>query len=376
MLEGEGQNVYRVTTPAEVSSAVADRPIHERILLEGGPSLVLYLPENAVLVRTDLAYPAADRYGLLYHLQRGQCLEYSLLGERARPPGLVSREAVSTCFGGTSSMQGHLRNAPDAYVTVADMLEDCLEVPDALSPGIASLARQLTRNCPDDAARAEAILRFFHQSFHYGLDYTPPKGTEPVEDFILNRRTAHCELFASGMALMLREVKVPTRYVVGFMPREHREDPAGGYYVVRESDAHAWCEVYLKGRGWCCYDPTPPGEGLRPLPELGRLDRLNEALDLLSTRASAWFSEGGVRVLSAAAAPAFAALLVLGAWFLMVATLAGFGKLGKLCGAELVNWPYLAPGHHQAARFAVCAQLLRKRARPGATPAVMWLPAH
>ena len=72
------------------------------------------------------------------------------------------------------------------------------------------------------------------------------------------RRSGNCEYFAAAMAVMLRSVGVPARVAAGFQQGEW--NPYGRYFMVRLSDAHAWVEVYLDGRGWVAFDPSPRGE--------------------------------------------------------------------------------------------------------------------
>ena len=57
------------------------------------------------------------------------------------------------------------------------------------------------------------------------------------------------------MALILRRVDIPTRFVTGYVV--HERNMWGGYYTVRASDAHAWVEVYLGEQGWRSFEPTP-----------------------------------------------------------------------------------------------------------------------
>jgi hypothetical protein len=71
------------------------------------------------------------------------------------------------------------------------------------------------------------------------------------------RRAGHCEYFASAMTVMLRSLGIPARYATGFLPGEYND--VGGDYIIRQSDAHAWVEVYFADYGWITFDPTPPG---------------------------------------------------------------------------------------------------------------------
>lgn len=115
---------------------------------------------------------------------------------------------------------------------------------------------------------AVASLRNYFRGFRYTLEIPPdlPKDEDPVVAF-LKRREGHCELFASAACLLLRLQGVPARVAGGFRCGE-RIGP--GRYRVRFSNAHAWVEVPLLGRGFFALDFTPPdSEGRRifsPIP--------------------------------------------------------------------------------------------------------------
>jgi len=81
-------------------------------------------------------------------------------------------------------------------------------------------------------------------------------GDQPIATVLFNARTGHCEYFASSMAILLRAAGVPTRLVNGFLTGEY--NPIGDDYIIRQSDAHSWVEVYVPDRGWLEFDPTPP----------------------------------------------------------------------------------------------------------------------
>ncbi len=115
--------------------------------------------------------------------------------------------------------------------------------------------------------KAVAIEKYLTEDS--GLSYDTnapfPGNMDPVEHFIFEGKRGHCELFASAMALLLRTVKVPSRIVNGFNSGDYNY--FGGYYDVRDSDAHSWVDVYIPNHGWVEFDPTPggnarPGTGL------------------------------------------------------------------------------------------------------------------
>jgi len=77
----------------------------------------------------------------------------------------------------------------------------------------------------------------------------------PLDQFLFENRQGHCEYFASSMVVLLREMGIPSRLVTGFLGGEFNN--LGEYFLVRESDAHAWVEVYFPEYGWVSFDPTP-----------------------------------------------------------------------------------------------------------------------
>ena len=80
-------------------------------------------------------------------------------------------------------------------------------------------------------------------------------GQAPLDVFINESHEGYCQHFAGAMALMLRMGGIPARVATGFSP--------GGYssrrkaWVVRDTDAHAWVEVWFDQYGWVAVDPTP-----------------------------------------------------------------------------------------------------------------------
>lgn len=129
-----------------------------------------------------------------------------------------------------------------------------LVVPADIDPRVSALAQQVTQNMPTPEAKAAAVQQFFLRHFQYSLTIHPGPG-DPVSSFILGRKAAHCEFFASGAVLMLRAAGLPARYVTGYYA--HESDGAN-LTVVRQQDAHAWAEVWL-GHGWATLDATPAG---------------------------------------------------------------------------------------------------------------------
>lgn len=124
-----------------------------------------------------------------------------------------------------------------------------------VTPEIAALAADVVQGMDTPALKARAIESYLSSQYGYTLDFVGREGRDPVGEFLFRYRSGHCELFATSMVLMLRAVDVPARLVTGF---SGAETSALGYYIVRQSNAHAWVEAYIPGRGWTVFDPTPP----------------------------------------------------------------------------------------------------------------------
>ncbi|MGE0113903.1 MAG: DUF3488 and DUF4129 domain-containing transglutaminase family protein [Steroidobacteraceae bacterium] len=123
-----------------------------------------------------------------------------------------------------------------------------------LNPRSRALALQLRAGSDDDVGYVNTVLRLFReQAFYYTLQ-PPALGIHSVDDFLFNTRRGFCEHFASAFTFMMRAAGVPARVVTGYQGGEI--NAIDNYLIVRQSDAHAWSEVWLQERGWVRIDPT------------------------------------------------------------------------------------------------------------------------
>ncbi len=142
-------------------------------------------------------------------------------------------------------------------------------LPAGRNPRTLQLARDMRAQADGDAAYAAAVMRYFATGgFEYTL--TPPQlDYNSVDDLLFNTRLGFCGHFASAFVTLMRAAGVPARVVTGYLGGTL--NPVGGYYLLRQSDAHAWAEVWLEGEGWVRFDPTgevAPGRLQRGLSEL------------------------------------------------------------------------------------------------------------
>jgi transglutaminase-like putative cysteine protease len=129
-----------------------------------------------------------------------------------------------------------------------------LQLPPRLSPRVRALAEAWRRRSHDPLQLAEMALDYFrHEHFVYTL-HPPLLGEDPVDQFLFDSRRGFCEHFASAFVTLMRAAGVPSRVVVGYLGGEL--NPSGDYLIVRQSDAHAWAEIRVSGRGWVRVDPT------------------------------------------------------------------------------------------------------------------------
>jgi transglutaminase-like putative cysteine protease len=136
----------------------------------------------------------------------------------------------------------------------AAVRESYLQVPD-VSPRVAELAREVTRESRTAYETALAVERHLRQNYRYSLDVGTDASDSPIEDFLFARKTGYCEHYATAMVVLLRTLGIPARLVTGFLPGEWND--FGNYYTIRQRDAHAWVEVFFPRSGWITFDPTP-----------------------------------------------------------------------------------------------------------------------
>lgn len=128
----------------------------------------------------------------------------------------------------------------------------------ALPNNITPRMRELVGTWVADGAAPDQIVQralnhFNQQAFYYTL-LPPDLGPNPMDAFLFDAKSGFCEHYASSFALLMRIAGIPTRIVLGYLGGEF--NPLSGEYLIRQSDAHAWNEVWLQERGWVRVDPT------------------------------------------------------------------------------------------------------------------------
>ncbi|MCB2154646.1 DUF3488 domain-containing protein [bacterium] len=163
-----------------------------------------------------------------------------------------------------------------------DVRDIHLAIPAALDrQEIERLASEIVGSEETPEGQARAIWNWFRRNGVYTTDLRHLKsGPDGVMEF-LHRPQGHCELFATGMALLARARGIPSRLVVGYSPGQTA--PGSSEVIVRHADAHAWTEVYLPGTGWTAFDPTPSAP-LAPASDRLLFNRLRDTASVASAR--------------------------------------------------------------------------------------------
>jgi hypothetical protein len=127
-------------------------------------------------------------------------------------------------------------------------------LPEGFNARAVALAQSWRHGAQTDERVVAAAVDWFRRA---GLEYTlapPPLGRDSIDDFLFQTKSGFCEHFSSAFAVLMRAGGVPARIVTGYQGGE--VNPIDGYMIVRQSDAHAWVEVWLAEEGWVRIDPT------------------------------------------------------------------------------------------------------------------------
>jgi transglutaminase-like putative cysteine protease len=130
-----------------------------------------------------------------------------------------------------------------------------LQLPDKIDPQVKALAARLFPSNHDPETYVNAVLHYFRAN-GFTLTNAPGRtGKDPVATFLFRTKTGFCEHYASAFGLLMRLEGVPARMVVGY--RGGEQNTYGGFYMIRQSNAHAWDEVWESpAKGWVRVDPT------------------------------------------------------------------------------------------------------------------------
>ena len=169
-------------------------------------------------------------------------------------------------------------------------LQRALRLPRGLNPQAQALAAAWRTQHPhDDAAIVGSALTYFNQN---GFEYTlepPLLGAHGIDDFLFRTKQGFCEHYAGAFVYLMRAAGVPARVVTGYQGGEY--NALGDYTILRQSDAHAWAEVWLAERGWQRIDPTAAASPARIESGLSAAVRDTAALPFMLRDPPQWLRE-------------------------------------------------------------------------------------
>lgn len=167
-----------------------------------------------------------------------------------RDRSLIARRPLTT-------LSRHvLRSAPSAAFDAElprTLRQQFVSLPAGFNPRTAELVAGWRARGLDEAQLVQEALDRFNREFTYSLA-PPPLGRNSVDEFLFETNEGFCEHFASAFTVMMRMAGIPARVVTGYHGGFY--NPLGDYVMVRQSDAHAWTEIWLQDRGWVRIDPT------------------------------------------------------------------------------------------------------------------------
>jgi hypothetical protein len=209
--------------------------IRQDILLEMLDTTVLFAAPLAELVSGEFPTIQTDAMGGLHlPFPPSSRIRYSVTSHF---PQLITDERTASILTYPDAIRSHYLQVPMESQRVAD------------------LAHRVIQQTTAPFEQALAIQQHLLENYRYSLENDTATLNHPLEEFLFTRKTGYCEHYATAMVVMLRTVGIPARLVTGFLATEWNE--YGGYFTVRQRDAHAWVEVYFPHSGWITMDPTP-----------------------------------------------------------------------------------------------------------------------
>lgn len=233
-------------------------PIRQDILLETLDTAVLFAAPFAELVSGEFLTVQADAMsGLHLPFPPSSRIRYSVTSQA---PRLVADERIASILAYPDSIRSHYLQVPVGSEQVAD------------------LAYRVSQQATTPFERTLAIQQHLLENYRYSLEADTTTLSHPLDEFLFTRKTGYCEHYATAMVVMLRTMGIPARLVTGFLATEWNE--YGGYFTVRQRDAHAWVEVYFPHSGWITMDPTPTVSAAVTITRWEPLSQLGESLRL------------------------------------------------------------------------------------------------
>ncbi len=159
--------------------------------------------------------------------------------------------------------QEHLESVPGLVKTA--VLAPDLQLPSSYqTPALKKVADSNTAGQTTEFGKVNALANWLSGGqFSYNLTATPLNSAASLVNFLTKTRSGFCVQYAYAMTVLTRLLGFPARFVVGYTAGTRLKT---GSYEVRNTDAHAWTEVYFPSYGWIRFEPTPAGQGTATAP--------------------------------------------------------------------------------------------------------------
>ena len=237
---------------------------------------------------------------------------YFLLITRPQVPGdalvtmdfqILRNRPVTQLLQYTIASDPNFIDTPDLPVTLRN---SALDLPEDNNPRTFELVKSWQEEGLAGRALVQRVLDHFNrEEFHYSLE-SPLLGRHSIDEFMFETRTGYCEHYSSAFSVMMRMAGIPARVVTGYQGGWYNE--MGAYLLVRQSDAHAWSELWFPDSGWTRVDPTGAVSPARVASgSLGALSSprylldyawlrgMRNGLDIVQQRWNDWVIEFGAR---------------------------------------------------------------------------------
>jgi transglutaminase-like putative cysteine protease len=173
------------------------------------------------------------------------------------------------------------------------VLDEALSLSLAQNPRTLALGADWQTEGGSDSQRLQRAIDFMRsQRLLYTLQ-PPLMGMNVADEFLFDYKRGFCEHFSAAFVVLMRASGVPARVVTGYQGGEH--NPVDDTWVIRQSDAHAWAEVWLAGRGWVRIDPTAVSMPARIEQNLAAAVPAGEPLPFLARAGFDWLREARFR---------------------------------------------------------------------------------
>ena len=233
--------------------------LSQTVYLEPIATDVVFGSHRILAVSNDLGGLEQDAAGNIFSVSpRSGAIRYTAVSDITRPdPRLIE---------------------PIPWHLPRQITECCLD-PGEQDPRVAALARRVTASAKSPFEQARSLEAYLRTSYGYSLELKGPEDSrDPLAMFLFTVRRGHCEYFATAMAVMLRQLGIPSRLVNGFRAGEY--NPWSDHWTVRQCNAHSWVEAYFPPYGWVEFDPTPADPAVPETDLMKAVKGFFDALDL------------------------------------------------------------------------------------------------